>query len=266
MGRRCVSRLTPSPTAKRARPDAAMLAAKAAVPAKMRNGSSGTKAPEGERTQRSQAGRHRRAHRLGREPDLLANEGVDRPLRVIHDSLHHEIRLGARETLGLVDLAQDVSFLIGRVVELVALQLDLVVEQLALRSDGDVLTDRHREAARQQTGHAGDDDRMGILARRSGHPHDQREVAHEPVRRAENDGPDDARTAGLVRAGRWLSERAEAVRDRLQLRARGGRSHSSPCRVGSGETPLPNAPAILRDRPLACRDRPPSLRSRLRRV
>jgi hypothetical protein len=55
--------------------------------------------------------------------------------------------------------------------KLVALELDLVLEQLVLRADGDVLADGHAEAARQQTRDAREDDGMpsqvphGLVAR-----------------------------------------------------------------------------------------------------
>jgi len=49
--------------------------------------------------------------------------------------------------------------------KLLAQELDLVLEQLVLRADGDVLADGHAEVARQRTRDAREDD--GMPSRRS---------------------------------------------------------------------------------------------------
>src|SRR5664280_2451719 len=81
---------------------------------------------------RAKAGRNGRTHRLGRKPNFLANKRIDRSLRVLHDPFDNEVRLGARETLGQIYLAEYLALLLRSVVKLMALEVDLVVEHLSL--------------------------------------------------------------------------------------------------------------------------------------
>jgi hypothetical protein len=89
---------------------------------------------DGECGQGAETGGHRRTHRLGRKPDLLAHEGVDRALGILHDAIHDEIRFPAGQALGLVYLTQNAPLLLGSVMELMALEFYLIVEQFPLRS------------------------------------------------------------------------------------------------------------------------------------
>src|SRR5450759_3481233 len=94
------------------------------------------------------------------------------------------------------------ALLVGGFTKLVALELDLVIEELVLRTDRDILADGHAEAARQKTRDAGEDDGMRVVRRRAGDAHDQAHVGDETVGGAEHGRAQDARAARLVRA-RW---------------------------------------------------------------
>ena len=84
-----------------------------------------------------------------------------------------------------VDVGQDPTLVVGRLSQLVALKCQLIVEQLTLRLDRYVLTDAHAECAGQKAGNPRKDDDRRVHAG-TGHTHDQREVADEPVVSAED--------------------------------------------------------------------------------
>ena len=156
------------------------------------------------------AGRERRAHRLPGQPDLLAHERVQGPAVVLHDAVHDERRLRRREALGHVDRPQDRR--LGRRIlpELGLLELDLVVQDLALAADADVLAHRHGEGAGEEAGDARDDHRAGVVGGRRAHAHHEGEVADQAVGRPEDHGPDDGGAGGVVGAG-GRHELAESV-------------------------------------------------------
>ena len=82
--------------------------------------------------------------------------------------------------------------------KLLALKLDLIVEEFMLRTHGNVLAHGHAEAPRHETRDAGQDDGMGVTGRRTGDAHDQAHVGHEAVGCAKHGRAQDARTARLV--------------------------------------------------------------------
>ena len=100
-----------------------------------------------------------------------------------------------------VDPSQDRAFLVRDLAELLALERDLVVEQLALALHRDVFADAHAERARQEAGDPRQQDETGIGGGGSD-AHDQGEVRHQAVVGAEHDRPQDRIDAGLVRLGR----------------------------------------------------------------
>ena len=82
--------------------------------------------------------------------------------------------------------------------KLLALKLDLVFEELVLRTHRDVLAYGHAEAPRHETSDAGQDDGMGVTGRRTGDAHDQAHVGHEAVGRSKHGLAQDALAARLV--------------------------------------------------------------------
>ena len=89
----------------------------------------------------------------------------------------------------------------GDLAKLLALERDLVVEQLALTPHGDVLPDAHAERAGDEAGHARehDDRRVGVGP---GHAHDEREVGDEAVVGPEHHRAQDGVERRLMRPGR----------------------------------------------------------------
>ena len=96
-------------------------------------------------------------------------------LRVGEHSIHEGGRLFGGEPAIKVDLEEDGMLLLGYLAQLFALERDLVVEQLALASHRDVLTDAHTERARDEPRDAGQDDDRRVRTGASD-AHDQGEV------------------------------------------------------------------------------------------
>ena len=107
----------------------------------------------------------------------------------------------AREAALLVDALQD-GALAGLVhAQLLHLQLPLGVEELVLRAHRDVLPDRHREGAREESGDAGDDD--GLVVRGGARDaHDERQIGDEAVTAAEDGRAQEGGRAAFVRRRR----------------------------------------------------------------
>jgi hypothetical protein len=90
------------------------------------------------------------------------------------------------------------ALLVGGLTKLVALELDLVIEELVLRTDRDILADGHAEATRKQTRDAREDDGVRVMGRRAGDAHDQAHVDDETVGGAKHGRAQHARAARLV--------------------------------------------------------------------
>ena len=90
------------------------------------------------------------------------------------------------------------ALLVGGLTKLVALELDLVIEELVLRTDRDVFADGHAEATCHETRDAGQYDSAGVPGRRTRDAHDQTHVGHEAVGCAKHGRAQHAGTAGLV--------------------------------------------------------------------
>ena len=127
---------------------------------------------------------------LGVEADFLEDEQADGMVRINEDGVDEPVGLVRAET-PLDVLGQDRPFLVGGLTQLLALEGQLVVEQLPLALDRDVLADAHAEGARDEPGHPGYYDDP-VVRRRAGDTHHQGEVGHQPVVRTEDDRSKDA--------------------------------------------------------------------------
>jgi len=79
-----------------------------------------------------------------------------------------------------IDLHENGPFLVGCLAQLLLLEFDLVVQQLVLRADGDVLAHSHAEAARDETGDPGQDNRVRGFGRRAATPMIRQTLATSP--------------------------------------------------------------------------------------
>ena len=139
-----------------------------------------------ERQERAETGCERRSDRTLVKPDLLEDEQPGRLLRALEDPVDEVPRLIGLEAAPDVDVGQDPTLLLRRLAELEALELELIVEQLALRLDRDIFTDAHAECPSKKPCDACKDDDTG---RSSGtrHSHHEGKIADEPVVGAEYD-------------------------------------------------------------------------------
>ena len=122
-------------------------------------------------------------------------------LRVGEDGIDERGGLVGGEPAIEVDLQQDGPLLLRDLAQLLALEGDLVVEQLALASDRDVLADAHAERPRDESGHPGEDDHR-LVRIGSRDAHHQGQIGDEAVIRAEHDRSQDRVERRLVRGRR----------------------------------------------------------------
>jgi hypothetical protein len=176
--RASAARLTPSDSANAVAPD------------QMRYGSSGMNAPSVSR-------REWRPDRAHVEADLLEDHRADGILRLLEDHLDDPLRLLLREAALAVDPGEDGPLLVTCLADLLALECDLVVEQLPLALDGDELAHRHAECPGEETGDAREhDDRRSRPGARDAH--DEGQVRDEPVIAPEDDRSQDRVAGSLV--------------------------------------------------------------------
>ena len=137
-------------------------------PGANRNGASGSSAPAANDRNDEIAAPQRRAELVRIEPQLLARERVERVLGIGDDPCASRVGFAWRQALRRVDQRQLLRLGLGILLELVALEADLVLEELALRAHRNVFARGHRERARAQAGDAGEehDVRVRIGARR----------------------------------------------------------------------------------------------------
>ena len=96
------------------------------------------------------AGLERAADRTLVEADLLEDQQAGRLLGLLEQLVDEPGGLLRLEPAPDVDVAQDAPLLLRRPAELMALEGQLELEELALRLDRDVLADAHAEGAGQQ--------------------------------------------------------------------------------------------------------------------
>ena len=153
---RPVKRLSAAPTPKSATP--AIAAASVTAPAsgsprqERRERQGGAR---GEREEREDRGAPGRAEVVRVQPEFLAGERVERRVVVLHEFARDAPRLLEVHAARGVDEREFLGFFLRVLVELVALEPDLVLEHLALRAHRDVLARRHRQRAREQARDAG---------------------------------------------------------------------------------------------------------------
>ncbi len=111
-----------------------------------------------ERDEGTGGGGQWRADRPRIEADFLEDEQADGMVRIGEDGIDEPIGLLGAESALDVELGQDRPLLVGGVTELLALEGQLVVEQLPLALDRDVLADAHAEGAGDEPGHTGEHD------------------------------------------------------------------------------------------------------------
>ena len=127
-----------------------------AVPLPNRNGSSGQRAPRANATNDETAATHGEPERRRVEAELLAGERVERDVLAAHDRVDERARRVGRDALGPVDHLELVALLLRERAQLLLLDAQLVLVELALRPDRDPLPRRHRERAGHQPGDAGE--------------------------------------------------------------------------------------------------------------
>ena len=167
---RRVRTLIPTPSNARAIRLSARLAVNATDPDASRYGSSGTNAPATKATNEPSAA-------CTGDPMLRASSPTSSKMSwrlacsgSANDSIHEGGRLFGGEPTIKVDLQEDGMLLLGYLAQLFALERDLVVEQLALASHRDVLTDAHAERARDEPRDAGQDDDRRVRIGRQRRP------------------------------------------------------------------------------------------------
>ena len=161
-----------------------------------RNGMTGTMAPATKARKEPPAADHGEADPVLVEPQLLPDQRLEGHFGVLEDVLREPPRVLLRESLRAVDRDELLELLVRDRGQLGALEGDLALQHLHLRPDRDVLPGRHREGAGEEPGDPREED-DGWLGRGAGDAHDEREVAHEAVRRAEDDRPERSRTAAV---------------------------------------------------------------------
>jgi hypothetical protein len=123
---------------------------------------------------------------LGRiDTELFARERVERAFLVLHDLRGRALRFGFRYALRLQDQRELVLFGFGRLLDLLALSVQLHRRELARVGDGEPLAECHRAGAGHEPGNASQQDRASRRAG-AGHTHHQTEVRDEPIVRAEH--------------------------------------------------------------------------------
>ena len=140
---------------------AAILRRNAALPDRTRYGTSGIAAPSVNATNEPKPAASGAADGTLVQPDLLEDEQTRRLFRPFEDTVDEVSCLVRLEAAPDVDVGQDPALLFGRLAQLEALELELVLEELALRLDRDILTDAHAECAGEEPSHAGQDDDPG---------------------------------------------------------------------------------------------------------
>ena len=196
-GERRVRRLIPSPSSASAMKLKTSDATSAVVPEVSRKGRSGTKAPAVKAAKDPTRCRERRSDASLVEPDFLEDQLSRGMVAVLEDRVDERGRLFRREPAVEVEPFEDPSFLLGDLAQLLALERDLVVEQLALTLHRDVLAHAHAERARDQARDASEDD-DGRLRACAGNAHHQREVRDEAVVGPEDDRAQDGVERCLV--------------------------------------------------------------------
>ena len=93
---------------------------------------------------------------LGIEPELLPRQRVERDVVAAHDRVDQRARGVGRDALGPVDHLELVTLLRRERAQLLLLDAQLVLVELALRPDRDPLPRRHRERTGDQPGDAGE--------------------------------------------------------------------------------------------------------------
>ena len=155
--------------------------------ARSRPRTAGPGLPPRTRTRRtSPCGAERRAELVRIEAELLADERVERPLRILEQPGGDRLSLTLREPLSPIEGGHLGLLLLRHCLELGALEGDLALEQLALGLHRDVLARRHAERASQEPGDPGEQDEATLVPGCPGDAHDEREVAHEAVADPEN--------------------------------------------------------------------------------
>ena len=137
----------------------------------------------------------------GSRPELLADELLQRPLRVLEEAVGDRPGLVLPEPLGPVDGGHLGLLFLGHRLQFGPLERDLALEQLALALHRDVLAGGHAERAGEQARDSGEQDevvRRRRLTRRADHAHHEREVADQSVADPEDDRPEGAGSAGSV--------------------------------------------------------------------
>ena len=134
----------------------------------------------------------------GIEADLVAEHRIERALGRREERGHDGAGLVGREPAIPVDALEDGALPSLVLPQLALLEAVLRLEQLVLRTDRDVLADRHREGAREQARDARDDD--GLVVRGGAcDAHHERQVRDEAVAAAEDRRSQERRRPTLVR-------------------------------------------------------------------
>ena len=153
----------------------------------------------------------RRAELVGIEAELLARQRVERVLGSARSAVGELGGLPLRQAFGRVDQRQLLRLRLRVLLQLVALQRDLVLVQLALRAHRNVFAGRHRERAGRKSGDAGQQHQMRVAAR-AGDAEDQARVRHQAVVDAEHGGAQVAAAAEVAMTALDVADRPSAWR------------------------------------------------------
>ena len=121
-----------APTANSAPTESTADATMADVPLPMKKGMSGSSAPRPNATKDDERGNPRRPELARVEAELLAGERVERDVALLHDRVDQRLGGFRRHTLGAVDELELLALLLGERGELLRLDAQLVLVELAL--------------------------------------------------------------------------------------------------------------------------------------